>query len=630
MNTGLRGVMAVLLVAGVSATSLVHAQSSSPAPDGAEVFKRACAGCHVEQAAQPAVALGPLGPPPGALAPKALPPERLRVFTPEAILTTLTTGKMQAQAAALTDAERRAVAEFASGQTFSAAAEARTNSMCKDNTRMGDITRMPQWNGWGNGVKNVRYQSKEQGGLTAADLPRLKLKWAFGYANIASARAQPIVAGGRLFAASENTEVHALNAKTGCTYWTFKAKSGVRSAMSVGPYKLPNGKSGQALFFGDTRANVYALDAQTGEQLWTVKADSHPLAGITGAPVVYGGRVFVPIQGISEEGQGANNNYACCTFRGSLTVLDANTGALVWKTYTVAEPRPRGKTAAGVEVFGPAGGSIWASPTIDEKRGLVYVATGNGFADPPQPTTDAVLALDIHTGAIKWKQQMQPNDSWAMGCKAKNPDNPACPGELGPDYDFSAPPALVTVKGRDLIVLPQKSGLAYALDPDAGGKLVWTYRIGKGSGLGGQWGGASDGENVYFGTADLLTPTPGGMHAVRALDGKPVWTAPPQPKLCEGKPGCVAGQGGPLTVIPGAVLNAGHDGGLRAYSTKDGSILWTYNTHRDYQTVNGVHAHGGSMDSAGPIVVDGMLYINSGYGGLIGVPGNVLLAFGLD
>jgi polyvinyl alcohol dehydrogenase (cytochrome) len=622
MHSKLRRGLGVLLLAGGCASSVVQAQGSQPAPDGADVFKRACAACHA--------ALGPEGPPPSALGPKALPPDRLRIFTPEAILTALTSGKMQAQAAALTEAERRAVSEFASGQTFSAAAEARTNSLCKHNTPMRDVASTPQWNGWGNGVTNVRYQPKEQGGLTAEDLPRLKLKWAFGYANMSSARAQPIVVGGRLFAASENTEVHALDAKTGCTYWTFKASAGVRSAPSVGPYRLPNGKSGQALYFGDTRANVYALDAQTGELLWKVRADTHPLAGITGAPTVYGGRVFVPIQGISEEGQGATNNYPCCTFRGSLTTLDANTGEVIWKTYTVAEPRPRGKTKNGVEVYGPAGGSIWASPTIDAKRGLVYVATGNNYADPPQPTTDAVLALDIDTGALKWVQQMQPNDSWAMGCQAKNPDNPACPAVLGPDYDFSAPPSLVRTKDRELIVLPQKSGLAYALDPDAGGKLVWSYRFGKGSGLGGQWGGASDGEYAYFGTADLLTPTPGGMHAVRLADGKPVWTVPPQPKLCGDKPGCVAGQGGPLTVIPGAVLNGGHDGGLRAYSTKDGSILWMYNMHRDFETVNGVRAHGGSMDSAGPIVVDGMLYVNAGYSGLIGVPGNVLLAFGLD
>jgi polyvinyl alcohol dehydrogenase (cytochrome) len=438
------------------------------------------------------------------------------------------------------------------------------------------------------------------------------------------------VAGGKLFAASENRDVYALDPKTGCTYWTFKAQAGVRTALSVGPYKSASGKSALAVYFGDSRANAYAVDAQTGRQVWMRKVDAHPVAGITGAPAVYGGRVFVPVQGIGEEGLGAHNNYQCCTFRGNVTALDANTGAVLWKTYTVGENHPRGKNKDGVQMFGPAGGGIWSAPTVDVKRNLVYVATGNGYADPPQPMTDAVIALDISTGAVKWSRQVLANDSWAMGCKAKNPDNPACPETLGPDFDFSAAPALTRVNGRELLVLPQKSGIAWALDPDVGGNIVWQYRFGEGSGLGGQWGGTSDGQQAYFGTADLLTPTPGGVHAVRLADGKPVWKKPPPEKLCGKTMGCSAGQGGALTAIPGAVLSISMDGGLRAYSPSDGSILWMVNTNREYDTVNGVKARGGSMDGAGPVVVDGMLYVNSGYGGLIGQPGNVLLAFGLE
>ncbi len=618
---------AVLIIASGVAASLAEAQA--PQPNGAEVFKRVCAACHMEQPA-PTQALGPLGPPdPSALRARAVPPDRLKMFTPGAILNALTNGKMQTQAASLSDAERRAVSEFASGQTFSASAAALKNSLCKSVVPMSSITRGPRWLGWGNGIENTRFQSKEQGKLTAADLPHLKLKWAFGYANIASARAEPIVAGNRLFAASENTEVHSLNPKTGCTYWTFKADYGVRAALSVGPYEAGR-KKGTAVFFGDTRANAYAVDANTGKLIWKQRVDQHPMAGITGAPVFYGGKLFVPVQGISEEGTGSFNDYACCTFRGNLTALDANTGKIVWKTYTVGEPRPTGKTKAGVQTYGPAGGSIWSPPTIDARRHVVYVGTGNGYADPPQPTTDAVIAMDLDSGAIKWVRQILPNDSWAMGCQAKNPDNPACPKTLGPDFDFSAPPALVHTKRGDRLVLPQKSGLGFALDPDAKGKILWQYRFGQGSGLGGQWGTSSDGELAFFGTADQLTPTPGGMHAIRIVDGSVAWKMPPQAKLCEGKPGCNAGQGSATTAIPGAVLSSGMDGGVRAYSSKDGSILWLYDTNREFTTVNGVTAHGGSMDGTGPIVVDGMVYLNSGYGGLIGVPGNVLLAFGLD
>jgi len=629
---------AVVLTAGfLSISTLARAQGShpvghedSPPVSGEEVFQRACAACHNSQPVAP-LQLGPNGPPPGALMARALPPERLKLLTPGAILTSLTNGKMQTQAAALSDVERRAVSEFASGQTFSALEAALENSVCKNPAPKASFTSGPQWSSWGNGVNGTRFQPRNQGKLTAADLPRLKLKWAFGYASVAAARAQPIVAGGRLFAASENREVHALDPKTGCTYWTFTAESGVRAALAVGPYESGEEAAGTAVFFADSKATAYAVDAETGKLIWTHKVDTHPFAGVTGSPVVHDGRLFVPVQGIGEEGTGANNNHQCCTFRGSLTALDVNTGEQLWKTYTIGENKPRARNKAGIQMYGPAGGGIWSSPTVDTKRGVVYVATGNGYADPPQPTTDAVIAMDVKTGAIKWVQQTVPNDNWAMGCQAKNPDNPACPAEMGPDYDFSAAPAIMKMRGgREVIVLPQKSGMAYAMDPDQGGRIVWEYRFGQGSGLGGQWGGTTDGENAYFGVADLLTPTPGGMHAVRLVDGKPVWSVGPQKKLCGEGMGCSAGQGGALTAIPGAVLNGGMDGGLRAYSTKDGSILWLFDTNREFETVNGIRARGASMDGAGPVVVDGMLYVNSGYANLIGSPGNVLLAFGLD
>jgi len=620
MRIARSAVCAALIMAGWLVATLAQAQTQ---PDGAEVFKRTCAGCHVDQPPPPA-ALGPTGPPdPSALRARAVPPDRLKMFTPGAILNALTNGKMQAQAAALSDAERRAVSEFASGQTFSAQDAALKNSMCKSSSPLS--TKGPQWSGWGNGVENARFQPQPGGKLSASDLPRLKLKWAFGYANVAAARAQPIVVGNRLYAASENTEVYSLDPKTGCTYWTFKADSGVRAALSVGSYK-----SGTAVFFGDTRANAYAVDAQTGKLIWKTKVDEHPMSGISGAPVFYGGKLFVPVQGISEEGTGSFNNYACCTFRGNLTALDGNTGKIVWKTYTVGETRPTGTSKTGVTTYGPAGGSIWSPPTIDAKRKLVYVASGNQYADPPQPLSDAIIALDLQTGAVKWHQQILPSDSWAMGCQAKNPDNPACPKELGPDFDFSAPPALVHTKNGDRLVLPQKSGIGFALDPDAQGKVLWQYRFGKGSGLGGQWGTSSDGELAYFGNGDWLGQHPGGMHAVRIADGKAAWEVPPQAKLCGDKPGCIAAQGSATTVMPGAVFSSAMDGGVRAYSTKDGAILWVYDTNREFDTVNGIRAHGGSMDGTGPIVVDGMVYFNSGYGGLLGMPGNVLLAFGLD
>jgi polyvinyl alcohol dehydrogenase (cytochrome) len=587
-------------------------------PEGDLIFTTQCALCHAEAAA-------------AADSPNAKAPTRsqLRQFSPEAILTALASGKMQQQGALLTDSQRRQVSEFATGKSFAAASNVKVVNQCSVRTPV--IARGPSWNGHGNGPAATRFQPQALGKLTAADLPRLKLKWAFGYAGVGAARAQPAVVGNRLFVASENGEVHALNPTTGCSYWTFKAQAGVRTALSSAPYRQANGKTGQAVFFADGRANVYAVDAASGVQIWVRKIDTHASAGITGAPIVFNGRLFVGTQGLGEEGKGSTGGYACCTFRGSLSALDTSTGNVLWKTYTIDEPKPRAKNKDGLQLFGPAGGSIWSAPSIDAKRGLVYAATGNTYADPAQPMANAVLAFDQKTGAIRWSRQMTPGDSWAMGCQAKNPDNPACPETLGPDLDFSATPILTTIGKRDALVVPQKSAIAYALDPDNKGAVLWQRSFGKGSGLGGQWGGAADGQNFYTGTNDFLTDTPGGMTGIRLSDGALLWQVPPQPLLCgEKRPGCGAGQGGAVTAIPGAVFSGAHDGGLRAYASNDGKILWTFDANRSFETVNGVTANGASMDGPGPIVVNGMLYVNAGYGGLVGRPGNVLLAFGIE
>jgi polyvinyl alcohol dehydrogenase (cytochrome) len=599
-------------------------QAQLPQASGEAVFQRICAACHLSLQSDPTSSA-----PPGI---RAVPRELLRQFTPEAILNTLTNGKMQAQAASLTARERHAVAAYASGRDFGAASNPPENletNLCTEQLLMSDPKTGPSWNGWGNGPTNTRFQPKSQGKLTASDLHRLQLEWAFGYANVASARPQPTIAGGRLFAASENGHLYALNPKTGCRYWTYEALAGIPTAVVVGHYRAADGSDGFAVFFGDRKANAYAVDAQTGKQIWVRKVDTHPAAAITGALALEGDRVFVPVQGLNEEAMGGFAGYPCCTFRGSLSALDVNTGAVLWKTYTIPESMPRPPSQDGTPAYGPAGGGIWSAPTIDNRRRLVYVATGNGYAEPAQSTTDAVLALDINTGELKWLRQMTPNDDWSLGCQLNAAVNAACPPETGLDFDLSAPPMLVRLEGRELLVVPQKSGVAWALDPAKLGTVVWQYRFGKGSGLGGQWGMAVEGGNAYVGVADLLTPTPGGLRALALSDGHLVWEKPPQTRLCGFGHGCGAGQGGPLTAIPGAVLSGGMDGGLRAYSTKDGSVLWSVDTNKAFDTVNGVKANGGSMDSAGPVVVDGMVYVSSGSGGLTGRPGNVLLAFGL-
>jgi polyvinyl alcohol dehydrogenase (cytochrome) len=239
-----------------------------------------------------------------------------------------------------------------------------------------------------------------------------------------------------------------------------------------------------------------------------------------------------------------------------------------------------------------------------------------------------VVALDLETGSIRWMRQVTPNDVYVTNCRA---DNPNCPETLGPDVDFGSPPMLARVNGRDLIVIGQKSGVGYAMDPDKKGEVVWQYRAGKGGTLGGmEWGGAVDAGRAYFAVSDIQQPEPGGLHAIDIATGQRAWFAPPPRPVCESGTGCNAAQSAAITIIPGVIFSGSNDGALRAYSTMDGRILWQYDSNRGFESINGVPAKGASLIGPGPVVAGGMVYVNSGYGGFGGRAGNVLLAFGLE
>src|ERR1022692_1237866 len=279
-------------------------------PDGGALFKQRCAACHsgIENARAPS-------------------PEVLKTRTPEAILTALISGSMRVQGSRLSGPERRAIAEFVTGHAVGGDVTGAATGRCSGTApAFPDPASLPMWNGWGAGVENTRFQPAKQAGLAAEDVPKLKLKWAFGFPDATVAWAQPAVAGGRVFVGSQNGTVYSLDAKSGCIFWAFSALGGVRTAISV---------SQRAIYFGDTSANAYALDAATGKKLWMTHADDHPLARITGAPSLYRERLYVPMSSY-EEAQGADPDYGCCTFRGSITALDAKTGAVIWKTYTIA------------------------------------------------------------------------------------------------------------------------------------------------------------------------------------------------------------------------------------------------------------------------------------------------------
>jgi polyvinyl alcohol dehydrogenase (cytochrome) len=485
-----------------------------------------------------------------------------------------------------------------------------------------------RWNGWGPDVKNTRFQPEEAGGITVEDVPRLRLKWAYGLPREQAPRAQPAVIGGRLFVGSQAGGLYALDAKTGCTIWQFVARAGLRSAISVGPHRYADGRAGYAVYFVDSQAHVYAVDADSGEEIWMTRVDDHPMVRGTGAVTLYEGTLFVPMTGINEAMGGANPEYECCTFRGSMTALDAATGAVKWKTYTIPEPKRRGTSSAGKPLYGPAGVGIWNAPTVDAARGVIYSGTGPAYAGDDPPTTDAVIAFDMRTGEIVWTNQFT-KDTWLLNCAGQEASNPNCPRSTGPDLDFSASPILArNSAGRDLIVIPQKSGMVYALDPDARGRTLWSYRAGPGGPVGGVWGSAVEGDRMYVAVGGYGNEETGGIHAIDIATGERIWYTPPQPLLCSPRgPTCSPTQAAAVTAVPGAVFSGSADGGLRAYDAHDGKVIWTFDANRPFETVNGVPARGASFDGPGPVVAGGMVYALSGDAGFVGRAGNVLLAF---
>ena len=587
------------------------------AQDGAVLFQRYCASCHE----------------PGTNGDSRVPGrDVLGQLTPEQILQTLEKGAMRAQAAERSRAQRRALAEYLSGKPFSTALPnpIPKSAFCGSASAIGssrDSLTGPSWNGWGVTITNSRFEPLEAAGLTADNVPRLKLKWAFGLPGASSGGTQPVVVGGHLYTADAEGDLFALDAQTGCIYWTIEVEAGIRSAITVGV----RGSGGLAAYFGDQAANVYAVAAESGKVLWKVKVDDYSRAAITGAPQLYGGRLYVPVSS-REESQVGDAKYPCCAFRGSVVALDAATGKRIWKTYTIEQDaKPQQKNSAGTEIVGPSGGAVWDAPTLDVKRNVLYVGTGNNFSPPATNLTDSILALDMKTGKIKWAHQQTENDIWNASCRSPNREPAVCPDADSPDFDFGSSSALVDLPGgRQMLVAGNKSGMIWALDPDRQGKIIWEQQAGKGSSGGGVlWGIAVDREHVYVpnGFFDPKTPdASGGMAAIGLSDGQAIWSAPNPP--CGDRKTCKQSHPAAVTAIPGVVFSGTMDGRLRAYGAQDGKILWEYDTAREFSTVNGVKANGGSMSNAGATVVNGMLFANSGYshhGGVI--PGNVLLAF---
>jgi polyvinyl alcohol dehydrogenase (cytochrome) len=643
----------MVALAALALPMAAHAQGA-----GEQVFNTRCKGCH-----DPAIDRAPS---------KAT----LGTYPTAQIVDALTNGVMKPMAAGLSDEDKAAVAAYLTSQGGGAAAQAANRPAaapagrpqppanvgvdvkCQANPPI--VATPTDWTSVGLD-RSHRYQANP--GLKAADVSKLKVKWSFAM----SGGSMPTVIGDWLFITNRSGKFYALDSNTGCVRWVIPDVASRTTPMIV---KSAISPSGWLTVIGVRDRTARAYDAQTGKEIWRSPAlDPLSVAGITGTPVVSGDQVFVPLTS-GEEGAARQPTYRCCYFQGALVAVDLKTGQIQWKTRIIPEPlHDTHKNAAGTMQQGPAGGAIWSAPTVDPKRGLVYVTTGDSYTDVDTVGADAVVAMDVKTGKIRWSSQVEAKDNFIVGCTDKvKPDN--CPSPDGPDYDFGASPILFSLPaakgskgGKDVLLAGQKSGIVWGLNPDTG-KVLWQRKVGGGSSLGGiEWGMAADLKRLYVANADTVNlideylrplgkspvaekepPSSPGLYAIDPATGKLAWSVPAPNAPCHyaGDRGrdrsggaCIRAQSQAPSVMPGVVFSGTMDGWFRAYDTATGKILWADSTtDRSYDTVNQVkNQPGGSLDGMGAAIAGGKVFVMSGFNGAANTGGNgtnVLLAYSVD
>lgn len=622
---------ALARVATAVALGFIHHIASSaegPAPDpranhpGRAVYQTYCAACHNI---------------PGTRAPAL---SALQLMSEQSLRLALTQGVMQQQGSLVPKDKMPLLLEYL------AADDADSNwaaaMMCAASDRNVDLNRPVSLSMFGVDHHNSRRMTARQAGLTSKQLPDLELAWAIGFPQTTSLRSSPVIVGSTMFyAPAQSGKLLALDIETACAKWVYDVGVPVRSSVSYGDIG-----SRKALILADTQAQVHVIDARTGERIWKANGRHDATGNITGAPVLYKDRIIVPVSS-SGVGAGANPKHECCVGHGAVIALDAATGKRLWIAHTMEDARYTGKTnSIGVKLRGPSGAPIWSTPSIDIKRGLVYATTGQNTSLPATLTSDAVLAIDLANGDMKWTFQALANDVWNLACRAdpaqSGPNCPSPADSVLKDYDFGAGAVLArTREGKDIVLAGQKSGDLWALDPQQNGKLLWRQRFGAGTALGGiHWGLAIDSEyrvfapinDPHFAEVKDYVPEP-GMNAVDINTGAVLWRKPVTAdcsngrkerfNLCGEKYGLSAA---PLVVDKSVVAGA-LDGRIYIFDAATGDIVWQYDTLRDFSTVNGIKGQGGGIDSHSVFAGSGMLFVASGYGGFRQPPGNVLLAF---
>ena len=594
---------------------LAGQETGSQDHPGRMVFEDNCAGCHmggVDRAAHISA---------------------LRMLPYDTVIAALEDGVMAEQSEHMTDQERQDVAYYLTGGPLSG--DFAMPPQCSEEEAVFDWNEPPFATGWGINHENTRYIPDEIAQIDRAGLEELELKWSFAYPYANRARSQPSFVGGSLIVGSQDGTVYALNAKSGCIRWTFRAKAEVRTGMSISSWEAGTTPDTPPMaYFADIFANTYGINAVTGELVWSTKVDGHPNATNTAQPAFYDGVVYQPVSSL-EVVPATEPEYECCTFRGSLVALDGATGEIIWKTETIPEPlEETGPNSAGTMNYGPSGAPIWNSTTVDTKRRQLYNGTGENYSSPAQGSSDAIIAFSMDGGDIIWTRQTTEGDAWNVACVPFSPSKANCPIEDGPDVDFASPPLLISDGERDILVAGQKSGDVHGIDPDTG-ELLWSEKIGRGGTQGGiHFGLAAEGTKVYVPISDyddgdvVVEDAVPGMYALDAFTGALLWSHRVE-DVCGDRHNCDAGASAVATAIKGHVIQGYMDGLLRIHDGETGDVVWIFDADREFTTISGEVARGGSFaGGSGPIMYKGQLFANAGYGIYNHMPGNVLLVFG--
>ena len=484
--------------------------------------------------------------------------------------------------------------------------------------------------GWGMDPRNTRHRGPERTRIDAANVSGLALKWAYALASEQS-RSMPLVTEDTIFVGDGGRGLVALDRDTGCVRWEYAVEDQIGSAVLY-----QRTADGVALFFAARNEGIFAVDASDGTLLWHREPDGvDPIPFYSGTPLVHSGTLYVPISSL-EIGLSAIPFYGCCETSGGFAAMDAATGDTRWYLRTInAEARTTGYHWLFVDKRGPSGAPVWGAPMLDSGRGLVFFGTGQNYSHPTTDTSDAIFAVEAATGARRWVRQITTNDAYNISCDFTRA-HPNCPDPLGPDLDFGAPPVLATLSdGSEAVVVGQKSGDVYALRPDDGVAL-WQTKLGRGGALGGvHWG-------IAFNPAEGLVVVPisdidaahvtgpgapkPGVYALNVDDGKLAWSHE-RTSRCEARV-CWGGVSAAITVTDEVVFAGSLDGYVEALDARTGELLWSFDTWRDFDAVNGP-AVGGAFDAHGPMVADDLVIVTSGYGSFGQRGGNALLVFGL-